>query len=89
MDEMRFVMLMKKRGVKINREIGGISIAEILGCLSEEVQEILEASELNDEVIEKLLVDSMKISGIKNIDSAVKKKLNDAVYLEELKNQYN
>lgn len=87
MDEMRFVMLMKKRGVKINEEIAGISIAEILGCLSEEAQNILVAREINGKGIEKLLSDSMKCSGIKNIENEVKKKLNDTLYIESLKKE--
>ncbi len=82
MDEMRFVMRMKKRGVKITREINGISIAEILGCLSDETQEQLVSADLTGEVIEKLLTDSMKSSGIKNVDASVKEKLQDAAYLE-------
>jgi hypothetical protein len=79
MDEMRFAMLLKKRGVRINREFNGISIAEMIGCISEETQTILISSQLDCQAMEKLFADSMESSGIKNIDREIRKRLNDKI----------
>ena len=80
MDEMHFAMLLKKRGVRINQEFGGISIAEMIGCISEETQTVLINSQLDCQAIEKLFADSMKSSGIKNIDREIRKRLDDEAY---------
>ncbi len=89
MDDMRFAMLLKKRGVRINQEVSGISISEILDCLSEETQNKLAAGNLNYKAIEELFADSMKSCGIKKIDNEILKRLEDTSYLENLKNRYN
>ncbi len=88
MDAMSFGMLLKRKGVKLYKEVDGRSIAEILGFISEETQKKLANTELSHELIEELLMDSMKSSGIKNTDSEIRARLNDADYMERLKSKY-
>lgn len=84
MDTMRCAMLLKKKGISLDKEIGKYLIVDILDFLSEEAQNKLVNSTFSQLAIEQLFNDSMKNSNIKNVDNEIMKRLNDPHYIEGL-----
>jgi len=84
MDTMRCAMLLKKRGIRLDKEIGKYLIVDILDFISEEAQNKLVNSTLNQLAIEELFKDSMKNTNIKNVNNEIMRRLNDSHYIEGL-----
>ena len=88
MDTMRCAMLLKKRGVRLDQEIGKYTILDILDFISEETQQKLADGSLCQGAIAELLTDSMNGIKINYVDVEVEKRMNDTNYIEGLKSKY-
>ena len=88
MDTMRCAMILKRRGVRLDQEIGKYSILDILDFISEETQNKLVDGNLCQGAIEELLTDSINSTKINHVNGEIEKRLNDTNYIEGLKSKY-